>query len=96
MPALLMRLLEAIKAIMEQTTDADQARVLMDQAAMIQRANLESVPEESDRADVESRYSAVASLYARLDDAAESYPQPERGLHLAADPESELSRGSEG
>jgi uncharacterized membrane protein len=96
MPALLMRLLEAIKAIMEQTTDADQARVLMDQAAMIQRANLESVPEESDRADVESRYSAVASLYARLNDAAESYPQPERGLHLAADPESELSRGSEG
>ncbi len=65
MPALLMRELEALKAIMEQTTDADQARVLMDQAAMIQRANLESVPEESDRADVERRYSAVASVYAR-------------------------------
>ncbi len=66
MPALLMRQLEALKAIMEQVTDVDQARVLMDQAAMIQRANLESVPEEADQADVERRYSAVASVYARL------------------------------
>ena len=68
MPALLMRQLDALKAIMEQTTDADQARVLMDQAAMIQRANLESVPEESDRADVERRYSTLAIVYARLND----------------------------
>ena len=66
MPALLMRELEALKAIMEQTTDTDQARVLMDQAAMIQRANLESVREESDRADVERRYSAVAGVYGRM------------------------------
>ncbi len=66
MPALLMRQLEALTAIMEQTIDAEQARVLMDQAAMIQRANLESVPEEADQADVERRYDAVASVYARL------------------------------
>lgn len=66
MPALLMRQLEALAAIMEQTTDADQARILMDQAAMIQRANLESVPEECDQADVERRYSAVAGVYARV------------------------------
>jgi uncharacterized membrane protein len=66
MPALLMRQLEALKAIMEQTTCPDQAGVLMDQAAMIQRLNLESVPEKSDRAAVEGRYSAVASVYARL------------------------------
>ncbi len=72
MPALLMRELDALTAIMEQTTDADQARILMDQAAMIQRANLESVPEESDRADVESRYNAVACAYARLNDLAEA------------------------
>jgi uncharacterized membrane protein len=70
MPALLIRLLEALKSIMEQTTDPDQARVLMDEAAMIQRASLESVPEESDRVAVERRYSAVASVYARLNDAA--------------------------
>jgi uncharacterized membrane protein len=66
MPALLMRQLEALKAIMEQTTDLDQARALMDEARMIQRANLESVPEEFDRAAVEGRFSAVASAYARL------------------------------
>jgi uncharacterized membrane protein len=96
MPALLIRELDALTAIMEQTTDTDHARILMDQAAMIQRANLESVPEESDRADVESRYSAAARVYARLTDSTDSYPQPERGLHLAADPESGLSRGSEG
>jgi len=96
MPAVLIRQLEALKAIMEQTTDTDHARILMDQAAMIQRASLESVPEESDRADVESRYSAAARAYARLTDSTESYPQPEHGLHLAADPESGLSRGSEG
>lgn len=73
MPALLMRQLEALKAIMEQTTDPEHARVLMDQAAMIQRANLESVPEASDRADVESRYDAVAGVYARLSDDADSF-----------------------
>jgi uncharacterized membrane protein len=76
MPALLMRQLDALKAIMEQTTDADQARVLMDQAAMIQRANLESVPEESDRADVEGHYTAVATVYARLNDAIDNRSRP--------------------
>ena len=70
MPALLMRQLEALAAIMEQTTDLDQARALMDEATMIQRANLESVPEESDRVAVEARFNAVASAYARLNDAA--------------------------
>jgi hypothetical protein len=55
---------------MEQTTDLDQARALMDEATMIQRANLESVPEEYDRVAVEARFNAVASVYARLNDAA--------------------------
>jgi uncharacterized membrane protein len=66
MPALLIRQLDALKAIMEQTTCPDQAGILMDQATMIQRANLESVPEKSDRAAVERRYSALTSVYARL------------------------------
>ena len=35
----------------------------MHEATMIQRANLESVPEEFDRAAVEGRFSAVASVY---------------------------------
>ncbi|MGA8545311.1 MAG: DUF2254 domain-containing protein [Mycobacterium sp.] len=96
MPAVLIRQLESLKAIMEQTTDPDQARALMDQAAMIQRSNLQSVPEESDRADVESRYSAVASVYARRNDSAENYPQRQHDLRLAGDAEPRLSRGGEG
>jgi uncharacterized membrane protein len=73
MPAVLMRQLEALRAIMAQTTDPDQARILMDEAAMIRRANDESVPEEADRIAVERRFSAVASAYARLSDSAGSY-----------------------
>jgi uncharacterized membrane protein len=87
MPALLIRELDALTAIMEQTTDAEHARVLMDQAAMIQRANLESVPEESDRADVESRYNAVASVYARLNDSTEQLPSTSVRLHLTGEAE---------
>jgi uncharacterized membrane protein len=60
MPALFMRQLEALKAIMDQTTDSRHAVILMDQANMIQRASLESVPEPFDRAAVERRYKAVA------------------------------------
>ena len=66
MPAVMIRQLDALTTIMEQTTDVDRARVLMEQGAMIQRANLESVPEESDRADVERRYCALAASYQRL------------------------------
>jgi uncharacterized membrane protein len=95
MPALLMRQLEAIKAIMEQTTDPDQARLLMDEAAMIQRANLESVPEEFDRVAVERRFSAVASVYARLSDSAGNYLHPEYDFHLTGDSASRLSLGGD-
>ncbi len=38
----------------------------MDQAAMILRANVESVPDESDRADVDRRYVALRTLYEGL------------------------------
>jgi uncharacterized membrane protein len=64
MPALYMRQLEALKAIMDQTTDPCQAGILMDQANMIQRASLETVPEQFDRAAVERRYNAVTDSYA--------------------------------
>ena len=66
MPAVMIRQLEALTTIMEQTTDPKRAAVLMNQAAMIQRANVESVPEESDRADVHRRCTALAALYDRL------------------------------
>jgi uncharacterized membrane protein len=63
MPAVMIRQLDALTTIMEQTADADRARVLMSQAAMIQRANVESVPDESDRADVQRRYAALETIY---------------------------------
>ena len=66
MPAVMIRQLDALTTIMEQTTDPRRAQVLMDQAIMIHRANLESVPDESDRADVDRRYAALRALYARL------------------------------
>jgi uncharacterized membrane protein len=66
MPAVMIRQLDALTTIMEQTTDTEQARVLMDQAAMIMRANSELVREESDRADVQRRYDALTSVYDRV------------------------------
>ena len=66
MPAVMIRQLDALTTIMEQTTDPQRARVLMDQAAMIHRANVESVPDESDRADVDRRYVVLRALYERL------------------------------
>lgn len=64
MPALFMRQLEALKAVMDQTVDPGHAGILMEQAEMIQRASLESVSEPFDRAAVEGRYTAVADSYA--------------------------------
>jgi uncharacterized membrane protein len=66
MPAVMIRQLEALTTIMEQTTDQRRAQVLIDQATMIHRANVDSVPDESDRADVERRYLALRALYERL------------------------------
>ncbi|OBI43607.1 DUF2254 domain-containing protein [Mycobacterium sp. E796] len=66
MPAVMIRQLDALTTIMEQTTDPHRAQVLMDQAAMIHRANAESVPDESDRADVDRRYVALRALHERL------------------------------
>jgi uncharacterized membrane protein len=66
MPAVMIRQLEALTTIMEQTTDPAQARALMEQATMIQRANAASVPEEADRADVQRRYAALVAIYERL------------------------------
>ncbi|MGO9224905.1 DUF2254 domain-containing protein [Mycobacterium sp.] len=66
MPAVMIRQLDALTTIMEQTTDPQRAQVLMDQAIMIHRANLESVPDASDRADVDRRYAELCALHARL------------------------------
>ena len=66
MPAVMIRQLDALTTIMGQTTDPQRARVLMDQAEMIARANAESVPEAADRADVERRFTELRTVYGRF------------------------------
>jgi uncharacterized membrane protein len=66
MPAVMIRQLEALAKIMAETCSARQRRVLLDQAAMIQRASERSVPEAADRDDVWRRYEAVLAASASV------------------------------
>jgi uncharacterized membrane protein len=66
MPAVMIRMLEALARIMTETTSEGQRRVLLDQAAMIDRASERSVPEAADRADIRRRYEAILTLESRL------------------------------
>jgi len=66
MPAVMIRELDALARIMAETTSSGQRRVLLEQAAMIDRACERSVPEAADRADVRRRYEALLTLEARL------------------------------
>jgi uncharacterized membrane protein len=65
-PAVMIRLLDALARIMAETTSPAQRRVLLEQAAMINRACERSVPEAADRADIQRRYEAVLTVEARL------------------------------
>jgi uncharacterized membrane protein len=65
-PAVMIRQLDALSKVMTETTQPEQRQVLLDQAAMIQRANLKSVPEQADRADVQRRYDDLLALYSRV------------------------------
>jgi uncharacterized membrane protein len=62
MPAIMIRQLEALAKIMEQTPDRARQTPLIRQAEAIQRSNLATVPDPSDRADVTERYEAVLAL----------------------------------
>ncbi len=66
MPAVMIRMLEALGRIMAETTSEGQRRVLLDQAAMIDRASERSVPEAADRADIRRRYEVILTMDARL------------------------------
>ena len=66
MPAVMIRQLEALTKIMEETSTAGQRRVLLDQAAMIDRLSDRTIAEATDRADVRRRYEAILTLAARL------------------------------
>lgn len=63
MPAVMIRQLDALAKIMEQTGDAGQSRVLVEPAVMIHRSAVATVPEESDRADVDRRYESLLALH---------------------------------
>jgi len=63
MPAVMIRQLDALAKIMEQTSHPAMRGNLLHQADMIQRANLRSVREPADRADVTRRYDAVVALF---------------------------------
>jgi uncharacterized membrane protein len=62
MPAIMIRQLEALAKIMEQTADRALQTPLIRQAEAIQRSNLATVPDPSDRDDVTQRYEAVLAL----------------------------------
>jgi uncharacterized membrane protein len=64
MPAVLIRQLDALYKVMA-VAPAERSQVLLDQAAMIQRLNLRSVPEAADQADVTARYEALLALHAK-------------------------------
>jgi uncharacterized membrane protein len=66
MPAVMIRELEALARIMTETTNDGQRRVLLEQAAMIDRASERSVPEAADRADIRRRYEAILTMETRL------------------------------
>ena len=70
MPAVMIRMLEALTRIMAETTSEGQRRVLLEQAAMINRACERSVPEASDRADIERRYEAILTMESRMTESA--------------------------
>ena len=65
-PAVMIRLLDALARIMAETTSQGQRRVLLEQAAMINRACERTVPEAGDRADIQRRYEAVLTEEAKL------------------------------
>jgi len=64
MPAVLIRQLDALATIMA-VAPVSRAQVLLDQAEMIQRVNLRTVPEHADQADITARYHALLALHAQ-------------------------------
>jgi uncharacterized membrane protein len=67
MPAVMIRQLEALTKIVDDTTTVAQRELLLAQAAMIQQASEESIAESADRADVRREYDEVLRAAARMD-----------------------------
>ncbi|BBX48105.1 DUF2254 domain-containing protein [Mycobacterium cookii] len=62
MPAIMIRQLDAVAKVIEQVPDRASRTALIRQAEAIQRSNLASVADASDRADVTQRFEAVMAL----------------------------------
>ena len=59
MPAIMIRQLDALAKITERAVTPDQRRLLLDQAAMIERLATATVDEDSDLDDVRRAFQAV-------------------------------------
>ncbi len=64
MPAVIIRMMDALMNIMGQTTSPEQRRILARQAEMIFRSAQESVPEANDLDDIAVRYQGVLNRVA--------------------------------
>src|SRR5271165_112182 len=65
MPAIMIRQLEALAKVIEQIPDRGQRTALIRQAEAIQRSNLATVADPSDRDDITERYEAVMAMVDR-------------------------------
>jgi uncharacterized membrane protein len=72
MPAILIRQLDALARIVDQTTTTEQRTILLRQAEMIQVAGEESIPEPSDRSDLQWQYEQVLAAAARVAEPADA------------------------
>jgi hypothetical protein len=80
MPAVLIRQLQALSKIVEQSTDPEERALLLEQAERIFRASEESVPEPADRAAARRAYEYVLAAAGRLEVVSEGPPSGADGL----------------
>ena len=71
MPAVIIRMLDALSSVASDVTSPSELGVLTRQAAMILQAAEESVPEENDLEDIRARYRRLAEIAASKDGASE-------------------------
>ena len=72
MPAVLIRQLDALSKIIDHTTTEQQRELLLEQAALILEASQQSVPQASDRADVQRAYDQVVAARTEIARAADA------------------------